>query len=115
MTLVGHHRGGQWESFVNFVEIGLPCDMWELLSLIRRHPPHRCCQMRETPYETFVIVRVEIIAGLSKTFEAPSIELARERSIFALGKELGRHLANKELFVVDPPCPTMRLSNTDAM
>ena len=62
-----------------------------------------------------MVVRVEIISGLLKTFEAPAIELTRERFIFALGKELGCRLANEELLVVDLPCPTMRLSNADAM
>ena len=62
-----------------------------------------------------MVVRVEIISGLMKTFESPAIELTRERFIFALGKELGCHLANEELFIVDLPCPSMRLSNADAI
>lgn len=62
-----------------------------------------------------MVVCVEIVTGLLKTLEAPAIELARERFIFALGKELGRHLANEELLVVDLPCPTMRLSNADVI
>jgi len=62
-----------------------------------------------------VVVCVEIVTGLLKTLETPAIKLARERFIFALGKELGCHLANEELLIVDLPCPTMRLSNADAM
>ena len=62
-----------------------------------------------------MVVRVEIIPGLLKTLETPAIKLARERFIFALGKELGCHLANEELLVVDLPCPTMRLSNADVI
>ena len=57
-----------------------------------------------------MVIRVEIISGLIETFETPPINLARERFKFALGKEFGRDLANKELLIMDLPCPAMRLS-----
>ena len=65
--------------------------------------------MRETPEETFMVERVEIISGLMKTFESPPTTLAREGFKSTVGKVLGYHLTNKELLIVDLPRPTMRL------
>ena len=65
--------------------------------------------MRETHEETFVVVGVEVISGLTETFEAPPTTLAREGFKSSVGKVLGYHLTNKELPVVDLPRPTMRL------
>ena len=65
--------------------------------------------MGETPEETFVVVGVEVISGLTETFEAPPTTLAREGFIFSVGEVLGYHLTNKELPIVDLPCSTMRL------
>ena len=62
-----------------------------------------------------MVVGAEVISGLMETFEAPAIKLARERFKFALGKERGYHLTNKELLIVDLPRPTMGLSNADAI
>jgi hypothetical protein len=57
-----------------------------------------------------MVVSVEVISGLMKTFEAPSIQLARERFKFALSKEFRCDLSNKELLIMDLPCPPVRLS-----
>jgi hypothetical protein len=65
--------------------------------------------MRETPEETFVVTRVEVISGLMETFESPPTTLAREGFKFSVGEILGHHLTNKKLPIVDLPCSTMRL------
>jgi hypothetical protein len=81
----------------------------EQLSLIRLHPLHHSYQMWETPEETFVVKRAEVISGPMETFESPPTTLAREGFKSSVGKVLGYHLTNKELPVVDLPRPTMRL------
>jgi hypothetical protein len=109
LNLAWHHRRGQWKLFVNFVEVGLSFRVREQLSLIRLHPLHHSYQMWETPKETFVVKRAEVISGPMETFESPPTTLAREGFKFSVGKVLGYHLTNKELPVVDLPRPTMRL------
>ena len=65
--------------------------------------------MRETPEETFVVIGVEVISGLTETFEAPPTTLAREGFILALAKKVWHNLTNEEVLVMDLPCPTIRL------
>lgn len=52
---------------------------------------------------------VEIIARLMQTFETPAIKLAGEGFILALHEVQGHNISNEEFFVVDLPCPTVRL------
>ena len=56
-----------------------------------------------------MIVGVEIIARLLQTFEAPTIQLAREGLLFALHEVFGHNVLNQKILVVNFPRPAMWL------
>lgn len=58
-----------------------------------------------------MIVGVEIIARLMQTFEAPTIQLAREGLVFALHEVFGHNVSNQKILVVNFPRPAVWLWN----
>lgn len=60
-----------------------------------------------------MIVGVEIIPRLVQTFEPPAIKLPREGFVLTLHKVFGHDVLNEELFVVNLPCPTVRLQGDE--
>jgi hypothetical protein len=56
-----------------------------------------------------VVEGIEIVSCLIQTFETPAIKLAGEGFELALHEVQGHNISNEELFVVDLPCPTVRL------
>lgn len=104
-----HETRRQWELLFNLIKVGFSFRMWKQLALIGRHSLQQHGQMRHASQEALVVVGVEIVARLMQTFEAPTIELASEGLILALHEVFGHNVSNQKIFIVDLPCPAMRL------
>ena len=64
--------------------------------------------------EAFMVECVEIVPRLMQALESPAIELTGEGFELALHKVFGHDVSNKELLVVNLPCPAVRLSGKEA-
>jgi hypothetical protein len=78
------------------------------LALIWYCSPHQYCELRQAPHEALVVVCAVVVSGLVKAFEAPAIQLTRERFVFSLHEICGYDLLYKEVLVVHLPCPAFK-------
>jgi len=107
VSTVRHRGRTERILLLHFIEIRLSFHVRKELALIWYCSPHQYCELRQAPHEALVVVCAVVVSGLVKAFEAPAIQLTRERFVFSLHEICGYDLLYKEVLVVHLPCPAV--------